>query len=145
GEERAYLPLVRSIRDAGGHTLGAAVVLHDVTRFRVLDQFKSDLVANVSHELKTPLTAVRLALHVLLEETIGPLTPKQTELLVDAGEGAERLLGMIDQLLSLARLQRPDGDERRTVEDPATLLRRAVDTARPRAEDKHVELVVDPV
>jgi signal transduction histidine kinase len=144
GEERAYFPQVRSIRDETGDTLGSAVVLHDVTRFRILDQFKSDLVANVSHELKTPLTSVRLAVHVLLEETVGPLTPKQTELLVDARDGAERLLGLIDQLLALARLQRPEGDDRRTVEDAAALLRRAADAIRPRAGDKHVELVVDP-
>src|SRR5262245_39915529 len=91
GEDRTYLPQLRPIRDPEGNTLGAAVVLNDVTRFRMLDQFKSDLVATVSHELKTPLTAVRLAVHVLLEEAVGPLTPKQTELLVDAGDNAEQI------------------------------------------------------
>jgi signal transduction histidine kinase len=134
---------VRLIRDQNGDNLGAAVVLHDVTRFRVLDQFKSDLVANVSHELKTPLTSVRLALHVLLEESVGQLTPKQTELLVDARDGAERLLGLIDQLLALARLQRPDGNVRQVSEEPLALLRRAADEVRPRAEDKHVEIVIE--
>src|SRR6476660_1463234 len=96
GEDRAYLPQVRPIRDPEGDTLGAAVVLTDVTRFRLLDQFKTDLVATVSHELKTPLTAVRLAVHVLLEEAVGPLTPKQAELLIDARDNAERLLAMIE-------------------------------------------------
>ena len=76
GEDRAYLPQVRPIRDPDGDTLGAAVVLNDVTRFRLLDQFKSNLVATVSHELKTPLTSVRLAVHLLLEEAVGPLTPE---------------------------------------------------------------------
>ena len=80
-------------------------MLSDVTRFRLLDQVKSDLVATVSHELKTPLTSVRLALHLLLEETVGPLTPKQTELLLDARDNAERLLNMIEHLLALARLE----------------------------------------
>lgn len=141
GADRAYLPQVRPIRDPAGDTLGAAVVLADVTRFRLLDQFKTDLVATVSHELKTPLTSVRLAVHVLLEETVGPLTPKQTELLADARDSAERLLGLIDQLLALARLQRPGGGERRP-EDPGELLRRAADAVRPRADDKHVGLVV---
>ena len=51
-------------------------MLNDVTRFRLLDQVKSDLVATVSHELKTPLTGIRLAVHLLLEETVGPLTPE---------------------------------------------------------------------
>jgi signal transduction histidine kinase len=84
GEDRAYLPQILPIQDPFGITLGAAVVLNDVTRFRLLDQIKSDLVATVSHELKTPLTSVRLVLHLLLEETVGPLTAKQTELLIDA-------------------------------------------------------------
>jgi signal transduction histidine kinase len=142
GEDRTYLPQVRPIRDPEGNTLGAAVVLNDVTRFRLLDQFKSDLVATVSHELKTPLTAVRLAVHVLLEETVGPLTPKQTELLVDARDNAERLLALIEQLLALARLQRTQDRAAFQPEDPVELLRRAADGVRPRAEDKHVDLEV---
>lgn len=143
GAERIYLPQVRPIRDPEGNTLGAAVVLNDITRFRLLDQFKSDLVATVSHELKTPLTSVRLAVHVLLEEAVGQLTPKQTELLIDARDNAERLLALIEQLLALARLQKP---EQRAIEpeDPTELLRIAADAVRPRAEDKHVELEVIP-
>lgn len=141
-EERAYLPQVRPIRDAAGDTLGAAVVLTDVTRFRLLDQFKTDLVATVSHELKTPLTSVRLAVHLLLEETVGPLTPKQAELLADARESAERLLRLIDHLLALARLQRPEGRAASGPHDPVALLRRAADRVRARAEDKHVGVVV---
>jgi signal transduction histidine kinase len=139
-EDRTYLPQVRPIRDPEGNTLGAAVVLNDITRFRTLDQFKSDLVATVSHELKTPLTAVRLAIHVLLEEKIAPLSPKQTELLVDARDNAERLLALIEQLLALARLQRQRGREVFRPVAPVDLSRLAADGARPRAEDKHVEL-----
>jgi signal transduction histidine kinase len=142
GEDRAYLPQVRPIRDRGGDTLGAAVVLGDVTRFRLLDQLKTDLVATVSHELKTPLTSVRLAVHVLLEESVGPLTPKQTELLIDARDNAERLLALIDKLLALARLQRP-GDDRRRPEPPGDLLRRAAEAVRGRAGDRHVEVVIE--
>ena len=113
-----------------------------MTRFRLLDQFKTDLVATVSHELKTPLTAVRLAVHVLLEETVGPLTAKQTELLIDARENAERLLALIEQLLALARLQRTQDRTAFQPADPADLLRQAADAVRSRAEDKHVELEV---
>ena len=66
GRERAVLPRILSIRDPYGNTLGAAVVLQDVTRLRLLDQVKSNLVATASHELKTPLTSIRLAVHLLL-------------------------------------------------------------------------------
>lgn len=139
-DDHTYLPQVRPIRGPDGDTLGAAIVLNDVTRFRLLDQFKSDLVATVSHELKTPLTSVRLAVHVLLEEAVGPLTPKQTELLVDARDNAERLLKLIDQLLALARLQRPQDRSVMRMMDPVELLRQAADAIRPRIEDKHLAL-----
>jgi signal transduction histidine kinase len=142
GDEHAYLPQVLPINDPFGETLGAAVVLNDVTRFRLLDQVKSDLVATVSHELKTPLTSVRLALHLLLEETVGPLTPKQTELLVDARENAERLLNVIEHLLGLARLEQGGVGLQLEPVPPQELLQAAADTARSRAEDKHIELVV---
>lgn len=141
-EDRTYLPQVRPIRDPEGNTLGAAVVLNDITRFRLLDQFKSDLVATVSHELKTPLTSFRLAVHVLLEEAVGPLTAKQTELLLDARDNAERLLALIDQLLALARLQKTQDRTTFQPVDPIELLRQAAEGSRPRAEDKHVDVAV---
>jgi signal transduction histidine kinase/HAMP domain-containing protein len=143
GEEHSFLPQVLPIRDPYSNVLGAAVVLNDVTRFRLLDRIKSDLVATVSHELKTPLTSVRLALHLLLEETVGPLTPKQTELLLDARDNAERLLNMLEHLLALARLEHSRGALRPVPETPQALLEAAAEVARPRAEAKHVELVVE--
>ena len=78
GQEKFFLPRVLSIRDERGGTLGAAIVLSDVTRFRLLDQLKSDMVSTVSHELKTPLTGVQMAVHLLLEEVVGPLNPNRS-------------------------------------------------------------------
>jgi two-component system, NtrC family, sensor histidine kinase KinB len=143
GEDRAYLPQILPIKDPFGITLGAAVVLSDVTRFRLLDQIKSNLVATVSHELKTPLTSIRLVLHLLLEETVGSLTPKQTELLVDARDNAERLLNTIEHLLALARLEEGRESLQLQAIAPQDLLQTAAEAARPRAEAKHIELIVE--
>jgi NtrC-family two-component system sensor histidine kinase KinB len=143
GQDHSFLPRILPIRDPYGGTLGAAVLLQDVTRFRLLDEVKSDLVATVSHELKTPLTSVRLAVHLLLEETIGPLTAKQTELLLDARDNAERLLARVNNLLDLARLEQGRAQLQTMPLPPADLLRSAAETVRPRAEDKGVELVVE--
>ncbi len=142
-EERAYLPQARRINSPSGEYLGAAIVLSDVTRFRLLDKFKTDWVATVSHELKTPLTSVRLAVHVLLEEVVGPLEPKQVELLLEARENTERLFKLIEQLLALAKLE----DGRALLEfepvNPRVLLQSAIDDAHARAEDKRIELQLD--
>jgi signal transduction histidine kinase len=104
-QEVFVLPRVIGMRDEAGHIFGAAVVLQDVTRLRLLDEVKTNLVSTVSHELKTPLTSVRMGLHLLLEERIGALNPQQTELLLAAREDSERLLRMINDLLDLAKLE----------------------------------------
>jgi two-component system, NtrC family, sensor histidine kinase KinB len=104
-KEVFLLPRVIGMRDESGNVYGAAVILQDVTRLRLLDEVKSNLVSTVSHELKTPLTSVRMGLYLLLEERIGTLNPKQTELLLAAREDSERLLEMINDLLDLAKLE----------------------------------------
>ena len=142
GRENAMLPRILTIRDPSGNALGAAVVLQDVSRLRLLDQVKSNLVATASHELKTPLTSVRLAVHLLLEEAAGPLTPKQTELLLDARENSERLLAMVNNLLDLARLEQGSCQLEVKHESPQSLLQAAAEAMRPRAEDKGVEIVL---
>ncbi|MDR3620459.1 MAG: ATP-binding protein [Paludisphaera borealis] len=104
GQERFYLPRVLGMRDDDG-PLGAAVVLLDVTKFRLLDQLKSDMVSTVSHELKTPLTSIQMVVHLLLEEAVGPLSTKQIELLIAARQDSDRLLAMLNDLLDLARIE----------------------------------------
>ncbi|HEV3447454.1 MAG TPA: ATP-binding protein [Gemmataceae bacterium] len=143
GDEHSLLPQVLPIRDPYGNTLGAAVLLQDVTRFRLLDRVKSDLVATVSHELKTPLTSIRLVLHLILEETVGPLTPKQLELLLDARENAERLLAQVNNLLDLTRLE--EGGEKLALkaENPRELLETAAERIQPRAADKGIALRIE--
>ena len=143
GQEHVFVPRILPIRDPYGNTLGAAVLLQDVTSFRLLDQIKTDLVATVSHELKTPLTSIRLAIHLLLEETIGPLAPKQVELLLDARESAEALLAKINHLLNLARLEQGREQIDLLPETPASLLQTAADVIRPRADDKGVTVSVE--
>ncbi len=141
-DQRSFLPRILPIKDTYGGTLGAAVLLADVTRFQLLDQVKSDLVATVSHELKTPLASISMAIHLLLEETVGPLAPKQLELLIESRSASQRLLAMINNLLDLARLEKGTSHLQIHPERPAALLQAAAELCRRRAEDQGIELVV---
>jgi signal transduction histidine kinase/HAMP domain-containing protein len=105
GQERFLLPRILAIKDDHNQPLGAAVVLSDVTKFRLVDQLKNDMVSTVSHELKTPLTSVQMAIHLLLEEAIGSLNPKQVELLLAARQDSDRLLAMVNDILDLTRIE----------------------------------------
>jgi signal transduction histidine kinase len=105
GSEKFFLPRVLAMRNDTGNPVGVVVALQDVTRFRVADDVKTDLIATVSHELKTPLTSIQLAVYLLLDEKVGALTPKQTGLLLAARNNSDRLFEMIEDLLDLARFE----------------------------------------
>ena len=138
-----FLPRVLPITDPQGNMLGVKVLLEDVTQFRLLDQLKTDLVATASHELKTPLATVRLAIHWLLDGTLGPLTPSQEEVVLEARDNSERLLATINNLLDLARLEQGRQSLDLRPEQPLALLQAAREASRPQAEEKGVEVVVD--
>jgi two-component system, NtrC family, sensor histidine kinase KinB len=141
--EAFLLPRVIGMRDESGKMFGAALVLQDVTRFRLMDEVKTNLVSTVSHELKTPLTSIRMGLHLLLEERIGPLNPKQLELLVAAREDSERLLRMINDLLDLARLESGQTRQRLEIVSPGTLIDDALPDLRSLVEAHDSRLVAE--
>lgn len=105
GQLKFFLPQAVPIYDSEKHLLGVTLVLGDVTNLRRLDEMKSGLLSVVSHELKTPLTSIRMAVHLMLEERIGSINAKQTELLVAARDDSDRLETIIEDLLDMGRLE----------------------------------------
>jgi len=105
GRESFFLPQAIPILDENQRLDGVTVVLADVTELRRLDETKSDLLSTVSHELKTSLTSVRMAIHLLLEDKVGELNRQQSELVLAAREDADRLHHIIEGLLDMGRIQ----------------------------------------
>jgi len=140
GQERYFLPRVVAIRTDPDELLGAAVALTDVTKFHLVDRLKSDMVSTVSHELKTPLTSVQMAIHLLLEEVVGPLTPKQLELLLAARQDSDRILGMINDLLDLTRIEQGRVKLDLQPQTVSALVEGALDRVRSRAEDAGIAI-----
>jgi signal transduction histidine kinase len=102
---RFFLPRASPVYAETSGVTAATVILQDVTRLRRFDELKNDLVATVAHEFRTPLTSLRMAIHLCAEEVVGPLTEKQAELLTAARQDCERLQGIVDDLLDLSSIQ----------------------------------------
>ncbi|HVU34055.1 MAG TPA: ATP-binding protein, partial [Opitutaceae bacterium] len=141
-EDRHFLPRILAIGDKLTEFKGAAVILQDVTKFRLLDDAKTNLVGTVSHELKTPLTSLRMALYLLVEQKIGGLSSQQKELLEGARDDADRLLRILDNLLDLARLESGASALDRAPVPVSDLIMRIVGEARLFVEASEQRLVV---
>jgi signal transduction histidine kinase len=105
GEERFFRPRALPIPGPDALPAGVLLVLEDVTQWHLQEEMKRGVIAMVSHQLKTPLTSVRMALHLLLEEKVGPLNRKQIDLLLAAREDGDRLHATLEDLLDMSRLQ----------------------------------------
>ncbi len=103
-QRRSYLPFAVSIPKFAGGRTGAVALLHDVTEFVRIDTLRSELIAVTSHELKTPLTTMRMNL-LLLGEEVGGLSPRHREILGMAVQGCEELARTIERLLDLSRIE----------------------------------------
>jgi signal transduction histidine kinase/HAMP domain-containing protein len=125
--ERAFLPRATPVLVEEGGVMGAAVVLQDVTKLIFFDQFKTDMVATVAHEFRTPLTSLHMAIHLCLEGAAGPTTEKQADLLQAAREDCERLQSIVTDLLDASRIQSGRLELTRSSARPADLLQIAME------------------
>jgi signal transduction histidine kinase len=137
------LPRATALYSEEGAVSGVTVVLQDVTRLVRFDELKNDLVATVAHEFRTPLTSLRMAIHMCAEEAAGPLTSQQADLMAAARQDCERLQGIVDDILDLSRIQAGRIEIHARALDPAALVRQAVHDAEASARAGGVELSVE--
>jgi two-component system, NtrC family, sensor histidine kinase KinB len=138
--DRYLLPRATPLYSEQGSIAGATIVLQDVTRLMRFDELKNDLVATVAHEFRTPLTSMRMAIHLLAEEVVGPLTEKQSDLVFAARQDCERLQSIVDDLLDLSRIQAGRVELQRGAISSSSLLSEAAAAARAEAEAVGLDL-----
>ncbi len=105
GKEHYFHLKAVPILDNYRQPTGVILSLSDVTLEREQNEMKRGVVSTVSHQLKTPLTSIRMSLHLLLEEKVGTLSEKQADLIVAAREESDRLHLILEQLLSISRIE----------------------------------------
>jgi two-component system, NtrC family, sensor histidine kinase KinB len=142
GEERYYRPKAVPILDAESLPTGVVLILNDVTQQRHQDEMKSGVISTVSHQLRTPLTSIRMAIHLLLEEKVGTLTQKQEELLIAAREDSERLHRILTDLLDISRIESGKVQIECRAVSSHDLVLQAVDPFKSAAQDRGITLTM---
>jgi two-component system phosphate regulon sensor histidine kinase PhoR len=133
-----------SLREAAGTNIGVLIVLHDVTHLRQLEHLRRDFVANVSHELKTPITSIKGFVETLLAGALKEPENAANFLRIIAKQ-ADRLNEIINDLLSLSRLEQ---DAERgliflTAQKVKGVLETAIQVCAPKAKAREISVHLD--
>ena len=134
------LPRAAPLYAEEGDVAGVTLVFQDVTRLHRFEELRDDVVATVAHELRTPLTSLRMAVHLLAENTVGPLTAKQSDLVFAAREECDRLQGIVDELLDLSRIHADKIELRIASFDPEQIAHEAIEAQHALAAEHRVTL-----
>lgn len=93
------------LKDKGANVVGCVVVFRDVSREREIDKMKTDFVSVASHQLRTPLTAIRWFVEELHSEDLGKLNKEQKEYMDNVLESSKRMIRLVNDLLNVNRLE----------------------------------------
>ena len=122
------------------HELGYALVMQDITYLKELDRIKSDFVNTVSHDLRSPLTAILG--YVELLDRVGPVNQQQSEFIRRVQFSVHNITALINDLLDLGRIE-AGFDSRKEIIPPYIIIRYAIDGLKSRAEEKGQTLILD--
>jgi two-component system, OmpR family, phosphate regulon sensor histidine kinase PhoR len=130
-----------ALRDGDGRSVGAVIVLGDVTEFRLLERLRRDFVANVSHELKTPIASIKGFVETLLDGALDDPEDAARFLKIVAGQ-ADRLNSIIEDLLALSKIERSEEAADLPLEptDVKKVLEAAINDCQTKAAERRIEV-----
>lgn len=122
--------------------IGNVIILRNITVFKELDFAKTNFIATVSHELKTPISSIKMSLQLLENEITGTINEEQKHLVESIKEDSDRLLKITGELLELSQVE--TGKIHLNIEksDPYEIVNYAIEAIKTQAEQKQIEVLV---
>lgn len=128
--------------ETGKKNIGHVILLKNVTPFKELDFAKTNFIATVSHELKTPIASIQMSIQVLKHVATGSLNDEQLQLLDSISEDSQRLLKITGELLNMTQVE--TGKIQLNIQhcDPYSIIAYAVNAAKTQAEQKKIDIEI---
>lgn len=121
--------------------IGDVIILRNITLFKELDFAKTNFIATVSHELKTPISSIKMSLQLL--EQSETMSDDQKQLIESIKEDSQRLLKITGELLELSQLETGNIQLSMEKSNPYDIVKYATEAVKIQAEQKQIELVID--
>ncbi|RIV23450.1 HAMP domain-containing protein [Fibrisoma montanum] len=121
---------------------GYVIVLKNITPYQERDLAKTNFIATVSHELKTPIAGIKMSLKLLDDQRVGALNDEQKQLLDHVRDDADRLLNITGELLNMAQVESGQIQLQISNVAPTAIIDVATNALRTQAEQKHIRFNV---
>lgn len=131
------------LKEADGRLLGSVEIIRDISRLKALEQEKEDFVSMLSHDLKSPITAIVGSIDLVREGRLGPVLPDQQEYLAAAVESCDEMVEMIDTLLDVHKFEAGKMAISFRTEEPLPVIQRLFARYQPAASRAQLELSLD--
>lgn len=131
------------IKEGAGVNLGSILTLHDITKEQELERMKLDFVSMAAHELRTPLTSIKGYIYIFIRDYLKFMDPKQATILQRLNISAQKLVSLVENLLSIARIERGTFTVNLQLVDWANHVKEAISEVMTQAKDKNMELTLD--
>jgi PAS domain S-box-containing protein len=143
GRENYYSKDMLEVKN-GEELIGEVIVLRNVTPFHELNEAKTNFLATVSHELKTPIAAIKMSTKLLQDARVGALNPEQEELVGNIKGDTDRLLNITSELLNMAQVETGKIQLRLQSQALTPIVETALKAVRSLAQQKSLALVYVP-
>ena len=144
GDEKYVSGHGTKLVDGNGRQMGALIVLNDITRLKKLENIRRDFVANVSHEIKTPITAIKGFVETLRDGNVASGEDRQRFLGIISNH-VNRLEAIINDLLKLSRIEKDSESEGIEFDNEkiVNVLKRAIEICNPAAYEKDIKIKLE--
>jgi len=126
-----------------GINIGEVLSLRDITSFKELDISKTNLLATISHELKTPISSIKMSTKLINDNRVGGLNTEQKELINNIDEDADRLLRITGELLNMTQIETGNIQLKLQKVNPKDIVTNSVHAVQVQAEQKKIKLDID--
>lgn len=123
--------------------VGDVIILRNITPFKELDFAKTNFIATVSHELKTPISSIKMSLQLLEKQETGTINPAQQQLIESIKEDSQRLLKITGELLDISQVETGNIHLNIDRTDPYEIVHYALEAVKVQAEQKDIALSVE--
>jgi PAS domain S-box-containing protein len=124
-------------------TAGTVIILKNITKFQELDLAKTNFIATISHELKTPISAIKMSLKLLEDERVGQVNEEQHKLIQNIKEDSQRLLKITGELLDLSQVETGRINLNQLETSPESIINYAKNTVQTLAEQKEIQIEIN--